>query len=213
MSVIGSMSKTPPCIRRGQGELAYPSRFLISSSCFLSRSGSRLPKSLKWLSMSGISAFHSLRSMFMSAFMFVAGTSRPGEIEVSVLRHEADGRLLRADLPVHSLAHPLEHAAVVAETRPEEPALSALPEPVHVENAGRLRSERVAHGEPVGEIVAHVIAAEGLHGKGIAPEVAHSADVGGSGLRSCGCSHEHAVVPVNRPRSRAAPRWTSCRRR
>src|SRR6266508_3321333 len=47
------------------------------------------------------------------------------EIQVPVLRHQADRRLLGADLPFHPLADPFEHAAVVAEAWPQESAFRA----------------------------------------------------------------------------------------
>ncbi len=75
-------------------------------------------------------------------------------------------------------------------------AFRALAEPVHVEDPRGVLAESVAHRQPVLEVIGHVVAAEGLHGEGVAPEVAHGADIGRGRLRRGGGAHEHAVVPV-----------------
>src|SRR3990172_3018966 len=160
----------------------YPRRFLNSSNCFLSRSGSRLPKSAKCFSMSGISAFHAFRSTSMSAFIFSEEMSRPV-------------RSISPSFAIRALANPFERPAFVANPGPQEPSFRTLPEPVHVKDPRGFRAQAVAHGEPVMKVISHVVPAERLHGKGVPPQVADSADVRGCGLGSGGRAHEHAVVP------------------
>src|SRR5262245_33879662 len=60
------------------------------------------------------------------------------QVEVALLRQVADRRLDRASLALHALDHPLQHAQVVAEARPQELAVVALAEPVDVEDLRQL---------------------------------------------------------------------------
>ena len=91
--------------------------------------------------------------------------------------HEPDRGLFGRALALHAIDHPEEDAQVLAEAGPEEPAVRAGAEPVHVEDGGRT-GELAAHVEPVLEVVGHVVAAERQHGHGIA---AHDADLAGGG--------------------------------
>src|SRR5262249_47374606 len=86
----------------------------------------------------------------------------PAEIEPVELRHPSDRRVAGARLALDAPQDPLEHADVLAEARPEHPAVVAGPEPVDVEDARRTR-EHPADLEPVREVLAHVVAAEGEH--------------------------------------------------
>src|SRR4051812_10791010 len=98
------------------------------------------------------------------------------EIDIALIRQVADGCLSAAVLALKPLAHPFEHAAVVAEARPEPFAAGALPEPVDVEDARRLVSELVTHVEPVLKVVRHVVTAKRRHRERVAPEHANLAD-------------------------------------
>ena len=55
---------------------------------------------------------------------------------------------------------------------------------------------RAAGVHPVAEIVAHVVAAEGEHGEGVAAQDADRPGRGGRRLRARPGAHEHAVGPV-----------------
>src|SRR5690606_37450525 len=73
------------------------------------------------------------------------GLRFPGQgdaVQVQVLRarQRADRRVDGAGLALHAADHPLEHAQVVAETRPQEIATVALAEPVDVEQLRQLRA-------------------------------------------------------------------------
>ena len=63
---------------------------------------------------------------------------------------------------------PLEHAHVLAEPGPEEVAVVVTAEPVDAEDARRA-GDVPSHVQPVGEVVAHVVAAERQHRHGVAP--------------------------------------------
>lgn len=69
---------------------------------------------------------------------------------------------------VHTIEHPLEHSDVVTEAWPQELASAGLAEPVDVEDLRQLLRVGALHeGQPVTEVVTHVITAERLHGEGI----------------------------------------------
>ena len=53
-----------------------------------------------------------------------------------------------------------------------------------------------SHFEPVGEVVAHVVAAERQHGHGVAADLAHGSGGGGCGFRAHRGSEIHTVDPV-----------------
>src|SRR5256885_1957948 len=109
-------------------------------------------------------------------------------------RNVSDGSLDRLALPFGSLHHPLQDADVVAETGPEEPAVLARPEPVDAEDPGR-GGELLPHFQPVGEVVAHVVADEGKHGHRVAAQDADLAGGRGGGLRGERRAQEHPVLP------------------
>src|SRR5690348_10245272 len=91
----------------------------------------------------------------------------PGEVEAVRGGNEAERRLHGLAATMDAIDHPLEDARVLAVARPEEAPFRVAPEPVHAEDLGRMDEAR-AHGEPMGEVVAHVVAAERDHGHGIA---------------------------------------------
>jgi len=101
-------------------------------------------------------------------------------------------------LVVNPLGDPLEDAGVITKAGPEELAI-LLPEPVDVEDLGRLEAAGgglLADGQPVTKVLAHVVAAEGQHGEGVEAEGADLALGGGSHLRGHRGAHEGAVLPV-----------------
>src|SRR5436190_1254104 len=88
-------------------------------------------------------------------------------------RQEPDGRLDGAAAARDPLEHPLEHAAVVAEARPQELAVGVLAEPVDEEDLRQLGALALADAQPVRPVVGHVVATEREHGERITP---HDAD-------------------------------------
>src|SRR2546430_10530789 len=92
-----------------------------------------------------------------------------GPIEVLVTRHQAKRcffHIARASPgPLHD---PLQHAHVLAKSRPDKSALRVAPKPVDAEDLRRILHS-AAHVQPVSEIVAHVIATEREHRHLIAP--------------------------------------------
>ena len=65
----------------------------------------------------------------------------------------------------------------------------------YVEDSRQL-GQRLAHLQPVGEVVAHVVAAEGQHGHGVAAELADLAGGRGGGLGPMVAPRNDAVQPV-----------------
>src|SRR6185437_15900961 len=81
------------------------------------------------------------------------------ELEFAGGGQGADRRFGAARLAIHARDHPLQHAQVLAEARPQELAVLALAEPVDVEDLRQLRAGPVER-QPMCEVVAVVIAAE-----------------------------------------------------
>ncbi len=115
--------------------------------------------------------------------------------DVVVKGRPADGGLARGDAAAHAVDDPLQHAEVFAEAGPEELAVRILAEPIHVEDLRR-GAEVAAHADPVAEVVAHVVAAEGQHRQRITAYLADRAGSGGSGLRAHGGAGVDARNPV-----------------
>ena len=91
--------------------------------------------------------------------------------------------------------HPLENAHVFAETGPEVRSVRPLAEKIHMKDAGHV-FDGLAHLEPVGKIVAHIVTTEGEHRHGIAAHLPDGAG-GGSGGLGPHCRPEiNAVHPV-----------------
>ena len=123
------------------------------------------------------------------------GEGQALEVHVLVARHVAKGAFRRADMTVDPFHDPLQNAHVLTVARPGELAVGILAEPVGAEDHRQLDVRLLAHVDPVSPIRSHVVAAEGQHGEGIAPDAGH-ADGRRSGFRTHGGRHEHAVVPI-----------------
>ena len=91
--------------------------------------------------------------------------------------------------------HPFQNAGVLAVAGPEELALGAFSEPVHMKNAGHIFDE-FPHLEPVSEVVAHVVTAEGQHRHRVAAHLAERAGGGSGHLGSHRGTEIDAVRPV-----------------
>ncbi len=100
-------------------------------------------------------------------------------------------------LAAAAVENPLDDPQVLAVAGPEELALLVAAEPVDVEDLGRA-VHPLAHGQPVLEVVAHVVAAEGQHGHRVAADLALLAELGGGPLRGHRGPDEDAVLPVER---------------
>ena len=103
--------------------------------------------------------------------------------------------LVARDAALAAVKDPLKDAHVLAKTGPEVFAVGAFAEPVHMEDAREV-GEEAAHFDPVVEVMPHVIAAEGEHGHGVAPDPADRAGGGGGGLAAHGGAHVDAVDPI-----------------
>ena len=122
-----------------------------------------------------------------------------GPVQFAVGRSDAEHGLLALGLAFDAVDHPLQHAHVLAVTRPHELAVGVLAEPVDAEDRGQrvaLLFQFLFHVQPVLEIVAHVVAAERQHGEGIAAHHALRAKGGSGGFGAHGGSHVDAFGPV-----------------
>ena len=121
-----------------------------------------------------------------------------GEVEGEVSEVEgggevADGGCLGGGEVGGALEDPLEDAGVFAVAGPEVMAVLSVEEPVDVVDAGEFGAR--CHLEPVGKVVAHVVAAKGEHGEGIVAEFADFAFGGGSRFGGDAGAEEDAVLP------------------
>ena len=108
-----------------------------------------------------------------------------------VVEFDAAGRAFDA------FQHPLQHAHIVAEARPDEVALLVGAEPVHAEDARRVRQPR-PDVEPVLEVVAEVVAAEGEHREGVPTHHPHRTEGRRRRLRAHRGRHVDALGPAAR---------------
>src|SRR5690349_15220978 len=90
----------------------------------------------------------------------VAGVGvEAGQVERAGSGHRADRAVDRFAGTFDAFHDPLQDARVLTEAGPEEPAVVAAPEPVHVEDLGqlgRVAAGALAHLYPVPEVVAGV---------------------------------------------------------
>ena len=125
-----------------------------------------------------------LGAVYRLEYVELLAGHRDGEaipVHVFVVRGPADGGFLALGAAANTIDYPLEDAHVLAVTGPEEVAVGVLAEPVDVEDAGG-GFELALHLQPVPEVVAHVVAAEGEHGHGVAADFADGATGGGRGF-------------------------------
>src|SRR5205814_1736965 len=97
---------------------------------------------------------------------------------------------------ITTLEDPLQHATVLAITGPHELSVFVLTEPVHVENLRKLCTRALTDLQPVTEVVAHVVAAEGKHRHRIATQLANSAGCGCSRFAAGRRAKKGSVLPV-----------------
>src|SRR5579883_2960140 len=159
------------------------------------------------------------RQLFLPAFgidtedplQLGSGQVESAGVEVGGFGQTTNGCVDRVDLVVAALENPLQHAAVLAVAGPEEFPVLIGTEPVHVENLGKLRrGGTLADGEPVGEVVSHVVAAEGQHGHGAAAAVVSLLAVAPRKVPCCQwkASVTRGTMPARRPPNRMASMGT-----
>ena len=90
----------------------------------------------------------------------VAGNVQALPVDVLEEGGPANGGLLAVGVAVDAVDDPLEDTHVFAVAGPEEVATGVLAEPVDLEDA-RSVAEVALHADPVAEVVAHVVSAEG----------------------------------------------------
>src|SRR5215210_1067559 len=128
----------------------------------------------------------------------LVGGGEPVRVEGTRGRKQPDRRLHRLRLSVAAAEDPLEHAAVLAEARPEEVARVVLAKPVHVEDPRQRVPAPLPDRQPVPEVVGHVIAAEGQHRHRIEAQLADGPRGRRGRLRGHDRAEEDAVLPAER---------------
>ena len=119
-----------------------------------------------------------------------------GEVERAVGGQVADFGFLRLGSAIAAAEDPLEDAAVVAVSGPEEVTVCTTAEPVDVEDLRELGARMLADFKPMLEVVAHVVTAERQHGERIEAELASATENGGGHFGSHGRAEEHTVFPA-----------------
>ena len=83
------------------------------------------------------------------------------QVNVFSLGHVTDGGFVGVNLAFATVDDPVQHTDVIAEAGPYKVAFIVGTEPVNVEDLGSFVAQFLTHIQPVLEIVAHVVAAEG----------------------------------------------------
>ena len=96
--------------------------------------------------------------------------AQPIPMNIVVVGSPANRRFFAQRPPAYSIDDPLQHTHVLRKSRPQKLAVLVLAEPVHVEDA-RGSCQIALHLEPMPEVVAHVVSAEGKHGHRIAADI------------------------------------------
>src|SRR5207248_4192682 len=97
--------------------------------------------------------------------------------------------------PFDLIEHPDQYTHVLAVARPEIACVRALPEPVDVENGGRVGNSP-AHLKPVAEIISHVVSAERKHRHRVVPEHVRLSGRGRRGARLHSGAEKGSMAPV-----------------
>ena len=129
---------------------------------------------------------------------FVFAEVQAGPVQFFVSGADAKRLVDTYSRAFNAVNHPLEHAHVLAIARPDEFAVRAFSEPVGAKDAGQRRARRsnfFAHVQPMLEVIAHVVAGKGNHGKRIAAHHALLAGNRSSGLGTHGGGHVNAFHP------------------
>src|SRR4051812_15740692 len=121
----------------------------------------------------------------------------PDQAKVFPLRNESNRRFVCPRAAFASIDDPLQHVHVFAKAGPEKLSVGAFPEPVYVEDQGRIFQAR-AHLEPVAKIIAHAVSAEREHRHRIASNLSDCARRRRRRLRGHGRTDIDAVDPIER---------------
>ncbi len=119
------------------------------------------------------------------------------DIEVVKNRHPAKRCFFSHCTAGTAIDDPLEHAHVLAISRPRELAVLVLAEPVYVENFRQVL-DFLAHSHPVIEVLPHIVSGKRQHGHGIASNLTHTAGRSGRHLGTHGGSNKDPVSPIER---------------
>ena len=131
---------------------------------------------------------------------------KAGPVQVLVAGADAGTVLFPLAAAFDPVDHPRQHAHVFAITRPDKFAVFAFAEPVGGVDLRQFATHGLqlfAHVQPMLEIVAHVVANEGQHGKRVAP---HHAGLAGGGCRCFG-THGGRHVDTFNPVARLSHQW------
>ena len=133
----------------------------------------------------------------LQLFKFFAGEIQTLPIDIFITRHPANGGFFGSATPAHAIEDPFQHTHIFTKARPRKITGFILTEPVHVENARGLR-EIALHINPMPEIIAHVVPAEGQHRHRIATHFANRTRRCGRHLGTHSCANINPAAPVKR---------------
>src|SRR5271157_3485988 len=119
-------------------------------------------------------------------------------IQIRRLGKPANWRIHSVYFAIAALEDPFQHTAVLAESGPEELAVLVGAEPVHVIDLRELGAGPGADPEIVGEVVAHVVAAEGEHRHRVAAKFSDFAGGGRGGFAARSRPQKRSVLPTER---------------
>ncbi len=112
------------------------------SSWRSSSAGRWSPNWAKWALIWGIAAFQPSASTRNSSVEIVGADVETGDVDLVGARQHADGRLVSGGRPGDPLEHPLQDAAVLAVTGPQEATVLVAAEPVDEEDLRQLGRRR-----------------------------------------------------------------------
>src|SRR5690349_19538074 len=108
------------------------------------------------------------RSVYLLQHLkILRGKRKTGPFDFLVSRPPADRSFASECTAPGAVHQPLKYPHNLTQTGPQEVAVLVFPEPVDMKDPRRL-AQGPLHSDPVAEIVAHVITAEGQHSHGIA---------------------------------------------
>src|SRR5262249_12627756 len=120
-----------------------------------------------------------------------------GTIDGSRSREVADRRALCLRGALDSFANPFQDATVLAVTRPKPFAVGVPSEPIDEIDLGKFSAVgALGKGEPMFEVIAHIVAAKRQHGEGVASKHAGLAQCGGCCFGAAGRAEKYTMFPV-----------------
>ena len=122
---------------------------------------------------------------------------QPVPYQVFKPRHDAERRLDALRVLVTPPDDPRQHAHVLGKARPDELPVRVAAKPVDPEDLRRM-VHRLAHLQPVREVVTHVVATEGDHRHRVAPHDPNLARDRRRGLGTKRGTHVDRILPGRR---------------